>query len=84
MARAGTTTIHAMSKEISIKIKIHPFNVPSFVVREVKARPREEGFQEAPGIPLSDIDAVTLDEMCNEFANAVFAKAGKERPPQAR
>jgi hypothetical protein len=74
-----------MTKEVTIKIKVKPFTVPNFVVREVVARPRQEGVKfDDSGIPLSDLDAYTLEEMCEEFTNAVFAKAGKQRPPQLR
>ncbi len=37
--------------------------------------------QELPCYPLSDLDSLTLDKLCNDFRDEVFRKAGKEQPP---
>ena len=58
-------------------IDLHPFQVPNFVRQVMPARPRQDGFTEAPAIPLSDLSAETLEAMCAEFRRAVFEKAGK-------
>lgn len=71
---------------ISISIKVRPFDVPTSVAIEIPPRPRQDGIhvQQDTGLPLSSLDAETLEEMCEDFTNAVFAKAGKVRPPQDR
>ena len=68
--------------EVSIKIKLKPFQVPSFVLTE-KEGLKQDGIQEVPKFRLSDLDSHTLDKLCEEFRDSVFKKAGKEQPPQA-
>jgi hypothetical protein len=63
-----------------VKIELHPFTVPNYVIQVVPVRPRQEGFKEAPAYPLSEVDADTLATMCSDFRAAVFAKAGKADP----
>lgn len=74
-------------KEIDVKItldvELKPFQVPNFVIVKTLPRPRQEGIQEAPKYRLSDLDAITLEKLCDEFRTEVFKKAGKNRPPQA-
>lgn len=58
----------ATNKTISLAVTIRPFQVPDFVVlvpKEPVSRSEEQ-----PGIPLSDLDAYTLYELCEEFTNA--------------
>ena len=55
--------------------KIKPFNVPNYAVPENGG----EG-----GIQLSDIPATTLARMCDEWREAVFAKANKPDPTEPR
>jgi hypothetical protein len=63
-----------------VKIELRQFTVPNYVIQVVPARPRQEGFKEAPAYPLSEVDAGTLANMCSDFRAAVFAKAGKPDP----
>lgn len=61
-------------------IELCPFQIPNFVRPVMPARPRQDGFQDLPGIPLSDLSDETLDAMCNEFRMGVFKKAGRLLP----
>lgn len=66
----------------TIEIELKPFTVPNFVTPVPKT-----GRQDTEGthsIPLSDLDARTLEQMCDEFREAVFTKAGKQRPPTCK
>ena len=69
--------------KVSIEVKIKPFKVPSFVLTEQDAKPRQEGMQEAPKFSLSDLDATTLAKLCDDFTDSVFKKAGKQQPLKA-
>lgn len=65
----------------TIEVKLKPFQVPDFVLMEVK--PRQEGFlHDAPKYALSGLNADVLEALCEEFTKSVFEKAGKCRPPQ--
>ena len=59
-----------------IEVEFKPFQVPSFAICE-----RHEPGDDERSIPLSMIDANTLDRMCEEFTDAVFKKSGRRRPP---
>lgn len=70
--------------EATIKLKLKPFNVPNFVVvADHEQLHREEGMSVSRAFALSELDAVTLEKMCEEFTDAVFEKACKRRPTQA-
>ena len=61
-----------------IDVELQPFMVPNFV-RLCAARAENE--KEADAIPLSALDSMTLDRLCDDFRDAVFKKAGKQQPP---
>lgn len=65
---------------ITIKTGLKPFTVPNFVVAVQAARPRQEGFTEAPKYALSEIPSETLSDLCDRFRKSVFEKAGKADP----
>lgn len=62
-------------------VELLPFKTPNFVWAVVNPGKREDGQQEAPRYPLSDLDSLTLDKLCQDFRDEVFRNAGKEQPP---
>jgi len=62
---------------IEIKVKLKPFSLPNYVLIERPTRPRQEGFIEDPKYHLSELDDNTLEELCRDFRDGVFAKARK-------
>lgn len=68
----------------AIEVKLKPFRVPNFVLAEAEAKPRQAGMTESPKYALRELDAGTLETLCEEFTRSVFEKAGKRRPPQTR
>jgi len=68
--------------EATFKVNLKPFTIPNYVLVEMPPGKRDDGWQEGPKYRLEDLDAVTLDGLCDQFRDAVFAKAGKSRPPQ--
>jgi len=72
---------------ITINIELKPFEVPKRVeiVKAPVVRPRQEGItvhnlQLGTSFDLKDLDAKTLNALCDEFRANVFAAAGKEIP----
>ena len=63
-----------------MNLKLKPWLVPNFCVQEVPPSTRQEGFTEAPAWKLSDVDADTLAQMCDDFRAEVFRKSGKPDP----
>lgn len=61
-----------------MNVKLKSFLTPNFVLQEVLARPRQEGFQECPKYPLSEVDLESLSDLCDQFRKEVFEKAGKQ------
>ena len=68
--------------KVSIEIELKPFTVPNFVLAAQKPDPRGNGIKGQSAFALEDIDQITLYRMCEEFRKNVFAKAGKEMPPE--
>jgi hypothetical protein len=60
-----------------IEVDLAPFTVPNFVRVE-----EEDTGKERTAIALSELDSLTLDQMCREFRDNVFKKAGKQTPPE--
>ncbi len=67
-----------------MNIKLKPFTVPSFVIPVIPAKPISGGWQEPVGIALSEVDVEELAIMCDEWREAVFARAGKQDPLEER
>ncbi len=65
---------------LNINIKLQPMRVPNYVFAESKPSRREQGFTEEPKYALRNLDAATLDSLCEKFREDVFAKAGKQDP----
>ncbi len=65
-----------------MKIKIQPWMTPNFLIGDMPARPRQEGFNPdaCPKWALAEVDAETLAEQCDKFRAEVFRKAGKTDP----
>lgn len=63
-----------------IRIKLKSFTVPNFVIAVGVPREPQEGWQEEPKFPLSELEPEVLAEMCDDFRRAVFEKAGKADP----
>ncbi len=68
------------SKTYTIKVNIMPFIVPNFVTVEAPSRSGQKVVGEQESLKLCALDEQTLYELCDDFTNAVFAKAGKQRP----
>lgn len=66
----------------TLHVELQPFQTPNFVRAVGKPGQRQDGMQELPCYPLSDLDSMTLDKMCDQFRAEVFRKAGKEQPPR--
>jgi len=65
---------------LTVSLKIRPFTVPNYVLLELPPVGRQEGFAGNHSLPLSELDADTLDQLCYEFRKAVFQKARKTDP----
>jgi hypothetical protein len=66
----------------SIEVELQPFTVPNYVLTVQPPRPKQEGIVETPKLALPDLDSDTLNQLCRDFRNAVFEKAGKQQPPE--
>ena len=64
----------------TVTTKLKPWIVPNFVNQEVPPGKRQDGIHALPAIPLSEVDAQTLADMCDAFRAEVFRKAGKADP----
>ncbi len=60
--------------EITVTVRLKPFNVPSGVV------PEESDIYVPTVIQITDVDAKTLSEMADEWRAELFRKAGKKDP----
>jgi len=65
----------------TLQVELQPFQTPNFVRARSKPGLKQDGMQELSCYPLSHLDSLTLDKLCNEFRDDVFRKAGKEQPP---
>ncbi len=61
--------------KITTEQELLPFQVPNYVLRVSKVRPRQEGIVEAPKYHLSELSDAVLEALCKKFRDDVFAKA---------
>lgn len=66
-----------------MKLELEPWQTPNFVIFKMPPRPRGEGLNEAPKLPLAEVDVMVLSDLCDEFRAEVFRKAGKTDPTPA-
>ena len=72
----------------NIKVNLKPFTVPNYVLSEVvnentladDLRKLQGSSDNGRKFHVSEIDAVTLERLCENFTNEIFKKAGKSRP----
>lgn len=65
---------------MKIELKLTPWLTPTFVSIEMPRQFRQDGWKEAPAIPLADVDVAVLSDMCDVFRADVFKMAGKPDP----
>lgn len=64
--------------KIQYEVEIEPFSVPNFVL--VISKEPESRSQAKQNISLKELDAMTLDRLCNDFRDDVFKRAEKQQP----
>lgn len=71
-----------MDVKINMDVKIKPWNTPNYLIGEMPAGKRQEGFSpdNAPKWHVGEVDAKTLSDQCDVFRAEIFAKAGMEDP----
>lgn len=67
--------------KVSVSIELEPFKTPNFVRAKADPERLKSGLTGEECYPLSSLDPNTLERMCSDFADEVFKKAKKERPP---
>jgi len=63
-----------------IKVKLRPLMTPNYAIQEMPAGLKQDGLRELPKFALSELDAETLSDLCDEFRREIFTKAGKSDP----
>ncbi len=69
-----------------LKVKLQPFTTPNFVLTESKPGLRQDGFEPRPGVPIEDLDDITIEELIQEFGENLREKVRQRRitnTPQA-
>ena len=60
-------------------VKLRPFSVPNFVIQETAPGLKQGGFKEPPKFALHELDTETLEALCVQFREDVFAKVERRR-----
>jgi hypothetical protein len=63
----------------TIEVELQPFTVPDHVLAVAKEGLKQDGMKATPKYILSDLSSETLDQMCKDFRNEIFRKAGKDQ-----
>jgi len=61
----------------TLELEVKLWSPPNFVNAK-----NPDGVGQDFSIPLTQVDANTLERLCDEYRDAIFEKAGKRRPPQ--
>ena len=60
-----------------LNMELQPFTTPNFVRLAVEAG---DASKEGYPVAIKDLDAETLEALCDQFRKELFAKAGKRDP----
>jgi hypothetical protein len=63
---------------IEIKVKLRPFTVPNYAIAYMPPKLRQDGFVEPPKYHISELSDETLNKLCDQFRDDVFALARKK------
>lgn len=63
-----------------MNVQLHLFQTPNFVIMVMPPGVRQDGFKEAPSLPLNAIPADDLADLCDAFRIEVFTKANLTDP----
>ena len=72
--------------DVKIGVTLNQFQVPDFVLSVIRPCEGMTKHRDPLKFALAELDAGTIEKLCQEFTKAVFAKAGKcppDRPTQA-
>jgi len=69
--------------KVKIELDLKAFKTPNFVLVCTSPTERQEGIKEEMKFNLTELDSLTLSELCDQFREDIFKKAGKEQPPQS-
>lgn len=67
-----------------ISYKLKPFQTPNFATVEQSPRPKQEGVQALPSIPINELSDESLDNLVNQWRAEVYLKAKKSLPELRR
>lgn len=63
------------------EIKLKPFTTPNFAIFERLPGKRQDGITfDGEGIPIAELSADALFQLCEKFIKDVYQKAGKTAP----
>ena len=65
--------------KVTLQVDLEPFKAPNFVIAADKVVSKQEGMLARQSYPLSSLDAMTLDKLCDQFRSEVFRKPRKEQ-----
>lgn len=66
--------------DATVKMKLKPLMVPNFAVVQLAPVKREEGFNQAQAVPISELDEDALEALAYGFLIDFYKKAGKRCP----
>lgn len=66
--------------KITIDVELQPFEIPVYVNVVEPPKLKQAGFSKLRQIPLNELSAETLEQLCREFRRGVFRVAGKDLP----
>ena len=68
---------------VTAPVSYKKFNVPNFASMQMPPRPRQEGMQEAPSVPLSEIPNAAFVRLVEAWVDDMYRKHKQIRPPEA-
>lgn len=69
-----------MTVTVITKVDYKPFTVPSFARLEMPPRPKQDGIQELPGIPLRELEPHVLDALAGRWLDNLYASVERASP----
>ena len=68
---------------VETTVSYKKFSVPNFATMHLPPRPRQDGMQELPSIPLSELSNRAFVQLVEAWVDEMYRKHGQARPPEA-
>lgn len=66
--------------DVTVTMRLKRWMAPNYAIIETSPRPKQEGIQPLPTVPVTELGQAALDELAGAWLTDLYTKAGKQSP----